>query len=249
LNNLFKGTVIKNQALTEGIYLISLKIPQSIDAKPGQFFMLRLNERLDPFLGRPFSIFDLQGDRISFLYRVRGKGTKILSNLYESEEIQITGPFGKWYPFPKDDYTVIAGGIGLASVFFLMKKFPQRAYLFYGTREKREILFYDELRKITKSIFISTECGSIEYRGIVTDVFKEKGLDLNLPIYACGPIGMIKELRNLLKNKKALPCYVAVEERMACGFGVCLGCVIETNNGFKRVCTEGPVFRIDELKL
>lgn len=248
MNKILQGKTIKNQALTEGVYLISLKIPLSTEAKPGQFFILRMNERHDPLLGRPFSIFDLEGDMLSFLYRVKGKGTKILSNLREGEEIQLTGPFGKWYPFPKDEYVVIAGGIGIASVFYLMKKFPHKAYLFYGAREQREIFFYKELKKLAKDVCISTECGSVDYKGVVTEAFKERGINLNLPIYACGPMIMIKELKNLLKDRDT-PCYVAVEERMACGLGACLGCVIETNDGLKRVCTEGPVFNLNELKL
>ncbi len=249
MNKILQGKIIKNQALTERVYLISLKIPFSIDAKPGQFFILRMNERHDPLLGRPFSIYDLEGDKLSFLYRVKGKGTKILSKLHIDEEIQLTGPFGRWYPFPKDDYVVIAGGIGIASVYYLMKKFPKKAYLFYGARDKKEIFFYDELKNIAKDICISTECGAVDYKGVVTEAFREKGINLNLPIYACGPMVMIKELKNLLRDKKEMHCFVAVEERMACGLGACLGCVIETTDGLKRVCTEGPVFNLNELKL
>lgn len=249
MNKIFKGQIIKNQAFAENVYLISLNLSSRIDAKPGQFFILRVNDRFDPLLGRPFSVFDLEDNKLSFLYRVKGKGTKILSNLPEGEKIQITGPFGKWYPFPKDDYVVIAGGIGIASVFYLMKKFPKKAYLFYGAREKSEILFFEKLKELANYIYISTECGSADYKGIVTEAFKEKGMHLNFPIYACGPMVMIKELKNLLKNKKEIPCFVAVEERMACGLGACLGCVIETKDGLKRVCTEGPVFPINDLKL
>lgn len=248
MNKIFKGQIIKNQALTENVYSLSLKIPVKIDAKPGQFFLLRVNNRFDPLLGRPFSIFNLEEDKLDFLYRVKGKGTKILSSIHEGEEIQLTGPFGKWYPFPKDEYIVIAGGIGIASVFYLMKKFPHKAFLFYGAREQREIFFYEELKKLAKDVCISTECGSVDYKGVVTEAFKERGINLNLPIYACGPMVMIKELKNLLKERE-IPCYVAVEERMACGLGACLGCVIETKDGLKRVCTEGPVFPIDDLKL
>ncbi|ODA44580.1 Dihydroorotate dehydrogenase electron transfer subunit [Thermodesulfovibrio sp. N1] len=248
MNKIFKAEILKNQALTEDVYCLSINVPFNIEAKPGQFFIIKINERFDPLLGRPFSIFDLEDKTLKFLYRVKGKGTSVLSKLREGQNLQITGPFGKWYPFPKDDYIVIAGGIGIASVFYLMKKFPKRAYLFYGARHRREIFYYKELEEVAKEVFISTECGTLDYKGVITELFRRKGLHLNLPIYSCGPMIMIRELKKLLKNKD-VPCYVATEERMACGVGACLGCVIETKEGFKRVCTEGPVFEIGDLIL
>lgn len=248
MNRLFKGQVIENIPLTENVYLISIKAPFRLEAKPGQFFIIRVNQRLDPLLGRPFSIFDLEEETVKFLYRVKGKGTKILSKSAKGEELKLTGPLGRWYPFPKDEFIVIAGGIGIASVFYLIKKFPNRAYLFYGAREKNEIFFNEELKNLSKKTFISTECGFMDYKGLVTEVFKEYGLHLNLPIYACGPMVMLGELKKLLTDRP-LPCYVAVEERMACGIGACLGCAIETKDGYRRVCTDGPVFPIGDLKL
>lgn len=248
MNKIHKAQVIKNQQLNDNVSFLSLKISSEIDVKPGQFFLLRANLRLDPLLGRPFSVFNFENGVLDFLYRIKGKGTRILSKLQIGEEIQITGPFGRWYPFPENDYIVIAGGIGIASVFYLMRKFPQRAYLFYGVRESKEVFFYDELKEISKELCISTECGSFDYRGVVTEAFREKGLKLKLPIYACGPMAMIGELKKIISDEN-IPCHVAVEERMACGLGACLGCVIDTNEGFKRVCTEGPVFNIRELKI
>lgn len=248
MNKLTEAEIIGNKPLTEEVYLISLKTPYTIKSKPGQFFIIRTNQRLDPLLGRPFSAFDIEENTIKFLYRIKGKGTVILSKLKKGDKITISGPFGKWYPFPENDFVVIAGGIGIASVFYLIKSFPQKAILFYGAKEKKEIFFSKELKKLTKQLYIATECGSLDYKGLVTEVFKEKGINLKLPIYSCGPMPMLKELKKILKDIKT-PCYVAVEERMACGVGACLGCVMETKEGLKRVCTEGPVFEIGELNL
>ncbi|GAB5046682.1 dihydroorotate dehydrogenase electron transfer subunit [Thermodesulfovibrio sp. TK110] len=248
MNKLFKSKIITNEAVTEEIYLISLEFPENIETKPGQFCILRINERLDPLLGRPFSIFDHLPGEIKFLYRVKGKGTRILSSLKKGELLTITGPFGRGYPFPHGDFIVIAGGIGLASVYYLIKKFPKKAHLFYGVRNEKEILFYEELKEFAKHVYISTEKEtSHTYRGVVTELFKEKGKNLSLPIYACGPMIMLKELKKIVKEEQ--PCYIATEERMACGVGACLGCVIRTKQGFKRVCTDGPVFEIKELLL
>lgn len=248
MNKLFKSKVIINEALTEEIYLISLEIPDNIEIKPGQFCIIRVNQRLDPFLGRPFSVFDHEKGQIKFLYRLKGKGTNILSKLKKGDSINLTGPFGRWYPFPQEDFIVIAGGIGVASVYYLMKRFPQRAYLFYGVRNEKEIIFYEELKKLSKQLYISTEKETpYTYKGVVTEIFKEKGMNLSLPIYACGPMLMLKELKKIIKEN--IPCYVATEERMACGIGACLGCVIKTREHFKRVCTDGPVFEIKELVL
>lgn len=248
MNKIHKAQVIKNLRLNDNVSFLSLKISSEIEVKPGQFFLLKTNLRFDPLLGRPLSVFNFESGILDFLYRIKGKGTKILSTLKVGEEIQINGPFGRWYPFPESEYVVIAGGIGIASLFYLIKKFPKRAYLFYGARERGEVFFYNELKDLSKELCISTECGSFDYRGVVTEAFKERGLELNLPIYACGPMAMIGELKRIISDKQ-IPCYVAVEERMACGIGACLGCVIETEEGFKRVCTEGPVFNIKELKI
>lgn len=248
MNKIFKSTIISNEALTEEIYLISCEVPDDIETKPGQFCILRLNQRLDPLLGRPFSIFDHTPGEIKFLYRVKGKGTKIMSKLKKGDSLTITGPFGRWYPFPEQDFIVIAGGIGLASVYYLIKKFPERAYLFYGVRNEREILFYEELKNLAKEVYISCEENiPSAYKGVVTELFKEKAMELPLPVYACGPMVMLKELKKIINPE--IPCYVATEERMACGVGACLGCVINTKEGFKRVCTDGPVFEIKELNL
>lgn len=248
MNKLFKSKVINNEEIRNGIYLISLEIPLNVESKPGQFCILRVNERFDPLLGRPFSIFDHEKGEIKFLYRLKGRGTNILSKLKKGDSIIFTGPFGRWYPFPKEDFIVVAGGIGLASVYYLIKRFPNRAYLFYGVRNEKEILFYEELKKLSKQVYISTEKETnYTYKGVVTDLFKAKGMDLPLPIYACGPMIMLKELKKIVDESRA--CYVASEERMACGVGACLGCVIRTKEGFKRVCTDGPVFDLRELVL
>ncbi len=243
-----EAKIISNEPLTGDIYLISIAVSTSSQKpKPGQFYILKLNQRFDPLLGRPFSIFDYEDNTVKFLYRVKGRGTTILSQTEKGEKVFLTGPLGRNYPVPSGDFVVIAGGIGIASVYYLIKQFPKRAYLFYGVRNKEEVLFHESLLQLAKEVCISTECGSLGYQGVVTEVFKEHGLKLNLPVYACGPMIMIKELKKILKDK-SIPCYVAVEERMACGIGACLGCVIETEEGLKRVCTDGPVFDLGMLK-
>lgn len=248
MNKVTQAKIVDNESLTDDIFLISLEIPEPIESKPGQFCILRMNERLDPLLGRPFSIFDYEGNIINFLYRVKGKGTEILSKMDKDQNVLLTGPLGRWYPYPEKDFVVIAGGIGLASVYYLMKKFRNRAYFFCGGRSEQEILFYNEVKTFAKEVYISTEYGTTGYRGVVTDLFKEKGLMLNLPVYACGPMVMLKELKRIVQGS-SIPCYVAVEERMACGIGACLGCAIETREGLKRVCTDGPIFELKELML
>lgn len=248
MNKFTEAKVISNEKLKEDIFLISIETAFAQQPKPGQFYIIRTNERFDPLLGRPFSIFDAEENKLKFLYRIKGKGTSLISKLKENAQISITGPLGRGYPSPEGDFIVIAGGIGLASVYYLLRKFPQRAYLFYGVRNREEVLFYESLRDLSKELCVATECGSVGYQGLVTEVFKERGLRLNLPIYACGPMVMIKELDKIIEEREN-KCFVAVEERMACGIGACLGCVIETKNGMQRVCTEGPVFELRELKL
>lgn len=246
MNKFTVATVVENKALSSDVYLLTLELPFKVDAKPGQFCILRTNSRFDPLLGRPFSIFDSEEQTLKFLYRVKGKGTKILSETKAGESIVFTGPLGRWYPYPEADFLVVAGGIGIASVYYLIKRFPKRAMVFYGVRSEKELFVYEEIKEFAKKIYISTEEGKLGYKGLVTDLFQKKAKELDLPIYACGPMMMIKELKKFVGKRL---CYVAVEERMGCGVGACLGCVINTIDGFRRVCIDGPVFEIKELML
>ncbi|HTZ17853.1 MAG TPA: dihydroorotate dehydrogenase electron transfer subunit [Dissulfurispiraceae bacterium] len=252
MSRLFNAGVIENIPVSKYFKIISLR-PQSeiIDPEPGQFYMLQAGNTYDPLLKRPFSLFRKQDGILRFLYRIRGKGTKCLSETEVGDLLQLLGPLGNAYPVPEGDFVAVAGGIGIASLLPLLEQCPGRAYLFCGARNCDELVMLDQAKAFAKEICITTDDGTFCRKGLITEPLNEflgaeKFIKGPLPIYACGPVPMIKELAGSIEGKD-LTCYVSLEEVMACGVGACLGCVTKTAGGYKRVCREGPVFNIRDI--
>lgn len=252
MSKYFKARTTENVPLNKHFRLLNLSPLSDADIPlPGQFYMLQAGDTYDPLLKRPFSIFRHEGNSLNFLYRIRGKGTRSLSHLKSGDIINVIGPLGNSYPAPPDDFIALAGGIGIASLLPLMEKFKERAYLFYGARNKEELVMLNEAKVLSKEVFIATDDGSEGQKGLVTkllrDFLNSKLRTQNSKlIYACGPSPMLKELSHIVAGEKA-KCYVSLEEHMACGVGACLGCVVKTASGYKRVCKEGPVFDLEEI--
>lgn len=252
----FKARIAENRQLNKDHNLLTL-IPL-IPAKapePGQFYMLGSETAYyDPLLKRPFSLFRKLPEGFQILYRIRGKGTSKLSGLQEDSVLDILGPLGNSYPLPEKNQipVIIAGGIGIASVFSLAESLGEKAYIFYGARTKDDLLMLEKLKEYAKETLVSTDDGSYGEKGNILDtltVFLTQNSDLrtqNLIIYACGPKAMFKPLRKISAERN-IAAYVSVEETVACGIGVCLGCVVKTADGYERVCQEGPVFPIDKV--
>jgi len=255
LNRLFKATVTDNKQIKKDHYLLTLQPLKKINRpEPGNFFMLAVDSSLDPLLKRPFSIHRWLGHDFQILYRIAGRGTGILSKRRAGDLLDVIGPLGNEFPPAKthDKIILIAGGLGIAPIFSLAEKLKKkRPLLFYGARTKEELLCIDELKSLGIEPVITTNDGTLGYKGVITDILK-KFLTQNLKlktqncIYACGPKPMLMAL-SLLARKYDLKGYMALEQNMACGLGTCLGCVVNTIDGFKRVCKEGPVFSIDEI--
>lgn len=213
--------------------------------------MLQAADSYDPLLKRPFSIFESAGEQLKFLYRIRGKGTLSLSRLKEGARITIIGPLGNSYPDPQGDFIAVAGGVGIASLFPLLSKHAGKAHLFYGARNSDELVFATESGTLVKGISIATDDGSAGEKGFITEHLRHclgalPGPAHRLPVYACGPTPMLKAVAQMA-HERGLSCYVSLEEHMACGIGACLGCMVKTVSGQKRVCKEGPVFEAGDV--
>lgn len=220
---------------------------------PGQFYMVGVSKGCDPLLKRAFSLFRETGDGFQILYRISGKGTAILRDMKEGTVIDVIGPLGSYYPDPPKDAlpVVIAGGIGVASVFSLVGKLSKRAAVFYGARSSSELLMKDELLEISGELMVSTDDGSAGEKGNVIELLEKsmvlkKAKDMSCYIYACGPRPLLKKVTEISVSNRISAC-VSLEEHMACGLGACLGCVVRTRDGFRRVCKEGPVFDAAEI--
>ncbi len=222
------------------------------EPQPGQFYMLEVSKGSDPLLKRAFSLFRRTPEGFQVLYRIKGKGTSILKDLKEGTVLHVLGPLGNFYPMPSDSESplVIAGGIGIASVFSLVEKLSKKAFVFYGARVEQELFMTDALESFHRELVLCTDDGSCGVKGTVVDVlsdFIKKHDEFHRPvIYACGPNAMLKEIAKTAAAT-GIKAYVSLEEHMACGIGACLGCVVKTTSGHQRVCKEGPVFDAREI--
>ncbi len=220
---------------------------------PGQFYMIEVNRGTDPLLKRAFSLFRRTTDGFQVMYRIKGRGTALLSKMKRGDLLDVLGPLGSPYPVPSGDQMplVIAGGIGIASVFPFLLALRGKAVLFYGARSGDEIFMLDEIKKMCSKVFISTDDGSLGTKGTIIDVL-DNYLNSSLAegnryvVYACGPHPMLKAV-SAVSASNGITAYISMEEHMACGLGACLGCVVKTTGGYKRVCKEGPVFSAEEI--
>lgn len=231
-----KGIVLENEEVAPGIFL--LRVRGEFTASPGQFYMLRAWE-LDPPLFRPMSVFELREGSISFLFEVRGRGTRLLSHLTKGDELVLMGPLGKGWERPQGPLALVGGGTGIAPLHFAAQIYGGDAYL--GFRGKPFLV--ERFEDWCGNVHVASETGEGGSKGLVTEVFRPRGYKA---CFACGPKAMLQELYRICKGSE-LPLFVSLEERMACGLGACLGCTIATASGPKRVCADGPVFPAEVL--
>lgn len=235
------GIIISNYEISPSIYEIILE--GGFSGEPGQFYMVRGWNSLDPLLPRPISISDLREGKITFLYEVRGRGTHIISQLKEGDRLSILGPLGNGFDYKSNKkIALVAGGIGIAPMLYLARNLNVKTDLYAGFRNKP--YYMDSFTPYIDEIHISTENGSEGHKGYIVDIIEPDKYDL---IYTCGPLPMMKAVVD--KCKGEAPIYMSMESRMACGVGACLGCGIETVVGVERVCKEGPVFSSEEVIL
>jgi dihydroorotate dehydrogenase electron transfer subunit len=254
LSRYFKARIEENRELHKTHNLLTISplsyIPQF---EPGQFFMIGLGREYDPLLKRPFSVLRATPNGHQILYRIRGKGTMILSSLCEGSIVDVVGPLGNPFPLPDQGITplLVAGGIGIASLFSLAERFSQEAYIFFGAKTGDELFLLDDLMRISRELHLCTEDGSLGEKGYITGVLHrylspELHLNNRYIIYTCGPPPMIRRVGEIAEEK-GIAAYASLEENMACGIGACLGCAVRTVKGYQRICKEGPVFPIEQI--
>jgi dihydroorotate dehydrogenase electron transfer subunit len=248
--------VTENEEQAKGIFRLTLSSTNFPEvACPGQFVMLRTSDGMDPFLRRAFSIHDARKGMIQILYRVVGKGTAWLSKRTEGEGVDVIGPLGKGFEIPgglKKAF-LVAGGMGIAPFQFLISVLREKgvkATLFYGTKTEEEMVSLEDLKRSNLSLVEATEDGSRGEEGMIVDVFRKEiektNIDRSSRVYVCGPRPMLAAAARLCREIGA-ECEVSLESEMGCGLGTCMGCVTSTQNGYQRVCREGPVFSAGEV--
>ena len=222
-------------------------------SRPGQFVMLRVSRGVDPLLRRPFSICGVQGkDLVCILYRVVGRGTAILSETGNGEILSVIGPLGRGFELPERDKKalLVAGGIGVAPIFFLAQAMKDRDVEFMtGFTSSSEIIEAGEVSDPSIRMSVATDDGTAGYAGTVADLLKgylDRNPDGSFYLYACGPLQMLKSVVSIAIDRD-IPCQVSMESAMACGLGACQGCAVKAfsrEGGIRyfHVCKDGPVF-------
>lgn len=238
--------------IQKDIFLQKIYSPEiARQIKPGQFLNIRVSETVSPLLRRPFSICDVDGDYIFLMFNIFGEGTKILSHKHIDDTVDILGPLGNGFNLTNDfDVAIIvAGGLGSAPFPFLTRllKANHDVYSFVGGRSKNDVITYNLLNVQT-----ATDDGSLGFNGNVVQLF-EKNLPLfkgrTIKVFGCGPNAMLRALKEVCISNN-INCEVSTECAMACGFGICQGCPIEStsqSDKYLLVCKDGPVFNVKDV--
>lgn len=245
--------------LSGGYRRLELVVPAIADAvQPGQFVHLRIPGTDGFTLRRPFSVFNAAQGRLHILYKAVGRGTRVLTRLVPGNEVSLLGPLGKGFPLDVENRTpvLVAGGYGVAPLYFLASRLPVKGRLFVGGASRDDILCLSEFEQIGWKLFTGTEDGSLGMQGLVTDVLdawlEKRANDPAEPVfYACGPDGMLRAVGERAEAG-GWPAWLSLDKHMGCGVGACLACVqkVRAPDGavrWARVCKDGPVFEAREI--
>jgi len=238
-------TIKNKQWFTKDTFGLEIVFP-GIDPQPGQFLQVRVNNTNDPFLNRPISVASYKGDRLLLIIKVVGRGTEILSKKEAGEELEVRGPFGKEIELREKKSLLVAGGIGVAPLFFLAQKLHGKRIEFdfiYGVRKEQELIKKNHISKIAnRAIFVYEEG---KHKMTALDALARVDIGSYDTAYACGPKAMLIKLQAL---KLPIPTFVFCEDFLGCGCGLCLGCAIMYKGEYKRICEDGPVFELQGIE-
>jgi len=247
--------IISQKELALDIYELTIKgeFVSQISA-PGQFVHIRVSNGWDPLLRRPISIssYTKEQKSLTMIYRKDGKGTSMLSQLRPGMELDILGPLGNGFPIDEvsigETALLVGGGIGVPPLYELSNQLIKKGVKVIHVLgfQTEAAVFYEEQFKNNGETYVTTVDGSYGKKGFVTDVMKDLQFDC---IYTCGPTPMLRAIEQGYSDKKV---FLSLEERMGCGVGACFACVCKRKddpNGasYKKVCSDGPVFRAGEV--
>jgi dihydroorotate dehydrogenase electron transfer subunit len=254
----YAAMVVEQSALSGDVFRLTLEAPElAVVARPGQFAMVGCGSGFDPFLRRPLSIHQVQGaaGAVSFLYRVRGRGTEWLSSRRQGETVSLLGPLGRgfWYEGNSKQALLVGAGLGVAPLLFLAETLQGLNWtmtILVGARTRNDLFCRSGFERYGR-VLVSTNDGSAGRYGSVVDLLRNV-LDHNsyAQIYACGPLPVLRAVQQTGVDR-GIPAQLSLEERMACGLGACMGCVCQGagSSQMMRVCAEGPVFDASEVIL
>ena len=234
-------TVIGQRQLTQNVYELRLSGDTADITAPGQFVNLKLDGL---YLRRPISVCDLEGETLTLIYKVVGKGTEQMTRLCPGDRLDILTGLGNGYDktISGDRPLLIGGGVGVPPLYLLAKRLlaeGKAVSVILGFNTASERFYEDEFRALGCGVTVTTVDGSYGVKGFVTDALPEAYTH----VYTCGPEPMLKALHRSIRSGGSF----SFEARMGCGFGACMGCSCRTLTGYKRICKDGPVLQKEEI--
>lgn len=253
MKKIFYPTIINQQEIAPGIFRMELEADEIAKAAlPGQFVNLYCNEG-ESLLPRPISICEVDKEKgiVTLIYAVVGEGTKGFSTFKNGDTIKILGPLGSGFTIDKgrNSHILIGGGIGVPPLVELAKRLNGDIVAVLGFATSP--ILVKELENYGARVFVATESGQVGLKGNVIDILKKENIGGDM-IYSCGPKPMLKAVSKWAEEM-GIRAQISMEERMACGIGVCVGCTCKTKKKEdkdwqnRKVCTDGPVFWSEEV--
>ena len=235
-------TIVSNVALTDSVYKMVLSGDTSAITASGQFVNIKLDGM---FLRRPISVCDYDGQTLTIVYKVVGKGTEAMSVMVPGTKLDILTGLGNGYDLSLsgESPVLLGGGVGVPPMYNLAKKLlaeGKKVSVILGFNTKSEIFYEEEFKAMGCEVTVTTVDGSYGVKGFVTTALET--MDYSY-FYTCGPEPMLKAVHKASKTSGQM----SFEERMGCGFGACMGCSCKTLTGYKRICKEGPVMKKEEI--
>ncbi|MBO4894339.1 MAG: dihydroorotate dehydrogenase electron transfer subunit [Clostridia bacterium] len=234
-------TVVSNEAIAKNVYKIVMSGDTSEITAPGQFVNILVDSC---FLRRPVSVCDCEGDTLTLIYKVVGRGTEILSGMSAGKKLDVLTGLGNGYDLSPcgENPVLLGGGVGVPPLYMLAKELiaqGKKVSVVLGFNTADEVFYAKEFAALGADVTVTTADGSLGVKGFVTDALPEN----YSYFYTCGPEPMLRAVY----KKTVTSGQMSFEERMGCGFGACMGCSCKTVTGYKRICKDGPVLRKEEI--
>ncbi len=251
------ATTVLNERLEPCYWLLRLGMDNTPPVKPGQFAMVKPRGQAEPILRRALAIYRAGPGSVDFVYQVLGRGTQALTHLRPGHEVEVLLPLGNGFELTDDvparHARVVMGGVGSAGLLMLAAELAARGgpvTVYYGGRTQYDLPGWRDFEGLGLTVIYTTDDGSRgEHARVTVPLERDLGGAAGpSTIYACGPWPMMARTAEIARTH-SIPCFVSLESHMACGFGICVACVVEVVEGcmpspfkYQKVCTEGPIF-------
>lgn len=252
-------TIVSHEEIAEGVFKLTVKgeLVNEITA-PGQFVHIKINNGVDPLLRRPISIssFEPETQECTLIYRKEGRGTSMLAEKDAGMKVDILGPLGNGFPVHEvsrgETALLVGGGIGVPPLFELSRQLSAKGVNVITVLgfQTSSAVFYEQEFLQSGEVYVATVDGTYGEKGFVTDLINKHALKFDV-LYSCGPTPMLKALEQGFSDRRV---FLSLEERMGCGIGACFACVCKKaddpkGTSYKKICSDGPVFRAGEVIL